>query len=115
VQTLELTAYSPQWELAAYTPLDLAFAFSKLTSPIGSAGEVTCPATRESFFGAATSSTTPQAWHSPHLPTHLVVLHPHSEQRNGSLVGAAFFAMPEGYMQPPTRLKLPKLGKNPEI
>jgi hypothetical protein len=90
-------------------------AFSKLTSPIGSAGEVTCPATNESFFGAATSSTTPQAWHSPQRPTHLVVLQPHSEQRNGSLVGAAFFAMPEGYMHPPTRLKLPKKSQIPEI
>jgi len=27
------------------------------------------------------------------------------------LVGAAFFAMPEGYMHPPTRLKSPILGK----
>ena len=101
----------PRTRSSSLTPLDLAFAFSKLTSPIGSAGEVTFPATSESFFGAATSSTTPHAWHSPHLPTHFVVLHPHSEQRKGSLVGAAFFAMPEGYMHPPTRLKSPIFRK----
>jgi hypothetical protein len=27
------------------------------------------------------SSTVPQAWHSPHRPTHLPVSHPHSAQR----------------------------------
>ena len=43
------------------TPLVRAFAFSRLTSPIGVAAVVTVPATNESFFGAATSSTLPQA------------------------------------------------------
>ena len=30
---------------------------------------------------AAASATEPQAWHSPHRPTHFAVSHPHSEQR----------------------------------
>ena len=30
---------------------------------------------------AAASATEPQAWHSPHRPTHLAVSQPHSEQR----------------------------------
>ena len=30
---------------------------------------------------APTSSTVPQAWHSPHRPTHLAVVHPQSAQR----------------------------------
>jgi hypothetical protein len=86
-------------------------AFSKLTSPIGSAAEVTWPATNESRFGAAISSTEPHAWHSPQRPTHLVLVHPHSVQRKGSFVGAAFFAMAEGYMQLPTSLKISQKAK----
>ena len=43
------------------TPLLLAFALAKSTSPIGLAAEVTEPATSDNFFGAATSSTLPQA------------------------------------------------------
>ena len=39
------------------TPLLLAFALAKSTSPIGFAAEVMDPATNESFFGAAISST----------------------------------------------------------
>ena len=73
------------------TPLDLALALAKSTSPIGFAGVVNDPATSESFLGAAISSTLPHAWHSPHLPTHFVALQPHSTQRNGSFAGA--FAM----------------------
>ena len=73
------------------TPLLLAFALAKSTSPIGFAAEVIAPAIRESFFGAAISSTVPQAWHSPHLPTHFVALQPHLTQRKGSFAGA--FAM----------------------
>ena len=30
---------------------------------------------------APISLTVPQAWHSPHRPTHLIVVQPHSEQR----------------------------------
>ena len=35
---------------------------------------------------APTSDTLPQAWHSPHRPTHFTACHPHSEQRNVALV-----------------------------
>ncbi|CAB4552676.1 unannotated protein [freshwater metagenome] len=73
------------------TPLDLAFALAKSTSPIGLAALVTFPATSESFLGADISSTVPQAWHSPHLPTHFVALQPHSTHLKGSFAGA--FAM----------------------
>ena len=31
--------------------------------------------------GTPVSSTVPQAWHSPHLPTHLIVCQPHSAHR----------------------------------
>ncbi|GHS90129.1 hypothetical protein AGMMS50218_17670 [Actinomycetota bacterium] len=31
--------------------------------------------------GPTSSATEPQAWHSPHRPTHLAVVHPHSAQR----------------------------------
>ena len=53
-------------------------------SPIGRAG---APAGREDTVrgapppGPASSATVPQAWHSPHRPTHLAVVHPHSAQR----------------------------------
>ena len=76
------------------TPELLAFALSKLTSPIGRAAAVTGPATSDNFLGAATSSTDPHAWHSPHRPTHLVLDHPHSLQRNGSF--ASFFTLATG-------------------
>ncbi|CAB4762896.1 unannotated protein [freshwater metagenome] len=75
------------------TPLDLAFALAKSTSPIGRAAEVTLPATSESFLGADISSTVPQAWHSPHLPTHFVALQPHSTHLNGSFAGALAMAI----------------------
>ena len=81
----------PNTRSSSPTPLLLAFALAKSTSPIGFAAEVIEPATSESFFGAAISSTVPQAWHSPHLPTHFVALQPHSTHRNGSFAGA--FAM----------------------
>ena len=70
------------------TPLVRALALAKSTSPIGFAAVVTCPATNESFLGAAISSTVPHAWHSPQRPTHLVAVQPHSTQRNGSFAGA---------------------------
>jgi hypothetical protein len=54
---------------------------------------VTLPATKESFFGAEISSTVPQAWHSPHLPTHFVALQPHSTHLNESFAGALAMAI----------------------
>ncbi|GEA81220.1 hypothetical protein CUD01_16640 [Cellulomonas uda] len=32
--------------------------------------------------GPASSTTEPHDWHSPHRPTHFVVVHPHSVHRN---------------------------------
>ena len=82
------TSPPPKTRSNSPTPLVLAFALAKSTSPIGLAADVTAPATNESFLGAAISSTLPQAWHSPHLPTHLFALQPHSTQRKGSFAGA---------------------------
>jgi hypothetical protein len=39
------------------------------------------------------SSTEPQAWHSPHCPTHLMLVQPHSLQRNSDLA----FAIEQNY------------------
>ena len=66
------------------TPVARACAADRSTSPIGVALAVTFPATKESFLGAAISSTTPHAWHSPQRPTHFCEVQPHSVQRNGS-------------------------------
>jgi hypothetical protein len=48
---------------------------------IGTAGELTGPAAVRPEGWAALSATLPQAWHSPHRPTHLAVSQPHSEHR----------------------------------
>ncbi len=40
--------------------------------------------------GTAASATVPQAWHSPHRPTHFGACQPHSLHRNA----AVDFAMP---------------------
>ena len=85
----------PKTRSNSLTPEVLAFAISKLTSPIGLAASVTEVGTSESFLGAETSSTLPQVWHSPQRPTHLAVVQPHSAQRNGSFAGA--FAMEADY------------------
>ena len=52
---------------------------ARILTPI--AGELTGPAAVRPDGTAAVSATLPQAWHSPHRPTHLPVSHPHSEQR----------------------------------
>src|SRR3984957_20958037 len=48
--------------------------------------------------GTAASATVPQAWHSPHRPTHLGACQPHSLHRNA----AVDFAMPAHYRRGPT-------------
>ena len=58
-----------------------ALAASTPTSPIGRAGLLTGPGAVVRTTGADMSVTVPQAWHSPHRPTHFVVAHPHSAQR----------------------------------
>jgi len=47
---------------------------------MGTAGDVTGPAGVR-LLGALPSVTLPQAWHSPHRPTHFAVSQPHSPQR----------------------------------
>ena len=78
------TSPPPSTRSNSDTPVGLACAADRSTSPIAVALFVTEPATSESFFGAASSSTVPHAWHSPQRPTHFCELHPHSKQRNGS-------------------------------
>ena len=51
----------PSTRSSSDTPVGLALAADKSTSPIGVAECVTRPATSESFLGAAISSTLPQA------------------------------------------------------
>ena len=34
---------------------------------------------------SAASTTVPHCWHSPHRPTHLIVVHPHSVHRYGAV------------------------------
>ena len=63
------------------TPEAAWFASSAGTDPIGTAGVVTGAAVVRPEGAAPTSATDPQAWHSPHRPTHLAVAQPHSEQR----------------------------------
>lgn len=57
-----------------------ARASSRGTWPIGTAGEVT-GATGVSPWGPR-SVRLPQAWHSPHRPTHLAASQPHSAHTN---------------------------------
>jgi len=47
---------------------------------MGTAGEVTGPAVVRPC-GAPASATVPQAWHSPHRPTHFAVSQPQSLHR----------------------------------
>ena len=61
-------------------PVGTARAVAMSTCPIGSAAVVDA-ATLVRALGVPTSSTVPQAWHSPQRPTHLAVVHPHSAQR----------------------------------
>ncbi|CAB4535794.1 unannotated protein [freshwater metagenome] len=74
----------PRTRSSSETPVGRAWAADRSTSPIGVALAVTFPATSDNFLGAAISSTTPHAWHSPQRPTHFWDVQPHSVQRNGS-------------------------------
>ena len=74
----------PKTRSSSATPVGRARAAERSTSPMGVALFVTDPGTKDNFFGAAISSTEPQAWHSPQRPTHFCELQPHSEQRKGS-------------------------------
>ena len=58
-----------------------AVACSTSTWPIRRAGCDTDVAAVVRIVGAPTSATDPHAWHSPHRPTHLTVVQPHSAQR----------------------------------
>src|SRR5690625_4125942 len=59
------------------TPVGMYVAASAGTCPMGTAGMATAVAVVPAPV-CAVSTTLPQAWHSPHLPTHLVVVQPHS-------------------------------------
>ena len=69
----------PSTRSSSGTPLVRDRESSISTSPMGRAGAVTGPAWTR-LFGADFSTTVPQAWHSPHRPTHLPVSQPHSLQ-----------------------------------
>ena len=54
---------------------------STSTCVMGRAGvTVAAGAVRPARADGDATSTVPQAWHSPHRPTHLLVVHPHSAQ-----------------------------------
>ncbi len=72
----------PSTRSSSGTPLLRKADVSTETCAIGTAAEVTGAApVRDVVAGAAASATEPQAWHSPHRPTHLADVQPHSEQR----------------------------------
>ena len=71
----------PSTRSNSLTPVLRASARRASTSPIGMAGRSTTTAAVVRTATAPISLTDPQAWHSPHRPTHLIVVHPHSEQR----------------------------------
>jgi hypothetical protein len=58
--------------------------------------------------GTVASSTVPQAWHSPHRPTHFGACQPHSVHRNA----AVDFAMAAPYRHPPTFAPAPAATHN---
>jgi len=67
----------------------MARAVATSTDPMGTAGvELTWLGVVRARTAPA-SSTVPQAWHSPHLPTHFVVVQPQSVQRYGGVTGLA--------------------------
>ena len=74
------TSPPPSTRSSSGTPLGRKVESATLTWPIGTAGVLTGPAAARST-GAVVSRIEPQAWHSPHRPTHLVVSQPHSLQR----------------------------------
>ena len=71
----------PSTRSSSGTPLERKAESSTETWPIGTAGRVTGVATARPEGTVAASATDPQAWHSPHRPTHLGVSQPHSLQR----------------------------------
>ena len=62
-------------------PLDTARAVATSTSPMRTAGLRARTAAVVRARTAPTSSTVPQAWHSPQRPTHLGEVQPQSVQR----------------------------------
>jgi len=63
------------------------------TSPIGTGREMALATAAVRVVGAPTSLTDPQAWHSPHRPTHFTVAQPHSAHRKE--LPRVTFAMPK--------------------
>ena len=81
----------PSTRSSSSTPVGTARADSTSTSPIGRAALLTGPALVVRTAGAVVSATVPQAWHSPHRPTHLAVSQPHSAHRKVSRSRTAAF------------------------
>src|SRR3954452_16271408 len=79
------TSPPPSTRSSSPTPVARACASSTSTSAIGVAAALTGPAAVVRTGTSTTSSTVPQAWHSPHRPTHLGVTQPHSPQRYAGL------------------------------
>src|SRR3954469_7813765 len=75
------TSPPPSTRSSSPTPVARACASSTSTSAIGVAAALTGPAVVVRTGTSPTSSTVPQAWHSPHRPTHLEVTQPHPPQR----------------------------------
>ena len=71
----------PRTRSSSGIPEGTARAVATSTWPIGTAGVRPGCAVVVRVRGAPTSSTVPQAWHSPQRPTHFVVVQPHSPQR----------------------------------
>jgi hypothetical protein len=72
---------------------------------IGIAGEDTGPAVIRAAFGAPTSATVPQAWHSPQRPIQRGVVHPHSEHAYAAFACAAAFAMSDNLGETTDKLR----------
>ena len=73
----------PSTRSSSSTRVGVNCASEESTRAIGCAGVVTAAAAlvRPCSCSAPISWTVPQAWHSPHRPTHLAVVQPHSVQR----------------------------------
>ena len=75
------TSPPPRTRSSSLTPVLRAVACWTSTWPIRRAGWDTEVAAVVRIVGTPTSATEPQVWHSPHRPTHLTVVQPHSAQR----------------------------------
>ena len=66
------------------------------TSPIGTGRRPGLSTAAVRVVAPPASATVPQAWHSPHRPTHFALVQPHSLQRYARVVAARLGAMQQG-------------------